>query len=80
MYPPVPNEQCYEAIVEGGKYRVAPWRRLDGKVGYEVFFIPTGAQSMADVRDIAGSAEQGSNGLLSIDEARRAAERDYQSL
>lgn len=75
----VPNEQCYEAAVEGGKYRVAPWLSIDRKVGYEAFFIPAGAKSMADVRDIAGSAEQGSKGLLSIDEARRAAERDYQS-
>lgn len=75
----VPNEQCYEAAVEGGKYRAAPWLSIDGRVGYEAFFIPAGAKSMADVRDVAGSAEQGSQGLLSIDEARRAAEQDYQS-
>ncbi len=75
----VPNEQCYEAVVEAGKYRVAPWRHIDGTVGYEAFFISAGAKSMADVRDIAGSAEQGSRGLLSVDEARRAAEQDYAS-
>jgi hypothetical protein len=75
----VPNEQCYEATVENGKYRVAPWLGVDRKVGYEAFFIPAGAKSMADVRDIAGSAEQGSKGLLSIDEAKAVAEREYAS-
>ena len=68
---------CFEAQANGGRYRIAPWKRIDGAVRYEAFFIPTGAQSMADVRDIAGSAEQGADGLDSIEEARTAAERDY---
>src|SRR5262249_15626018 len=71
------NIPCYEAKVKGGKYRVAPWLHVNHTVYYEAFFIPTGAKSMADVRDIAGSAEQGDQGLPSIDEAKAAAERDY---
>jgi hypothetical protein len=73
----VPNSPVYEAEVEGGKYRAAPWLHIDRTVRYEAFFIPTGAKSMADVRDIAGSAEQGDQGLPSIDEAKAAAEHDY---
>jgi hypothetical protein len=37
---------------------------------YEAFFIPDGAKSMADVRDIAER-------LKSVDEAKAVAERDY---
>ncbi len=75
----LPDIPCFEAEAKDGRYRVAPWLSTDRKVGYEATFIPAGAKSMADVRDIAGSAEQGSKGLLSIDDARTAAERDFQS-
>ena len=68
---------CFEAEAKGGKYRIAPWRHVDGPVYYEAFFIPAGAKSMADVRDIAGSAEQGGEGLSTIEEARAAAEADH---
>jgi hypothetical protein len=73
----VPGSPCFEAKIDSGKYRVAAWMHVDRKIGYEAFFIPDDAQSMADVRDIAGSAEQGSRGLLNIDDARAAAERDF---
>jgi hypothetical protein len=62
---------CYEAGVEGGKYRAAPVVYFPSfEIGYEAFFIPTKAKSMADVRDIAEN-------LKSIDEAKDVAERDY---
>jgi hypothetical protein len=38
--------------VANGKYLVAPWLHVDRSIHYEAFFIPTGAVSMADVRDI----------------------------
>jgi hypothetical protein len=69
---------CYEAGVKGGKYRAAPvvyimdeqGNRTYPNIGYEAFFIPDGAKSMADVRDIAEH-------LTSIDEAKTIAEEDY---
>jgi hypothetical protein len=75
--PEARNIPCYEARVKGGKYRAAvvvyadtdffPAKR---SIGYEAFFIPDGAKSAADVRDIAER-------LASIDEAKTIAEQDY---
>jgi hypothetical protein len=72
------NIPCYEAVVTGGKYRVAPVDYIDpsgppgtrSAIGYEAFFIPDCAQSMADVRDILEH-------LPNIEEAKKAAEEDY---
>jgi hypothetical protein len=67
---------CFEAEVSGGKYRPAPVRYRTGtfpdpgRIGYEAYFIPDGAKSMADVRDIVGH-------LTNIDDAKQAAEFDY---
>jgi hypothetical protein len=69
---------CYEAKVDGGKYRVAPvvyvydqsGNRIAPYVGYEAYFIPTWANSWADTRDIAEF-------LNSMDEAKSVAERDF---
>jgi hypothetical protein len=66
---------CYHAAVPGGHYRVAPvvYRGDflgDCSIGYEAFFIPDGARSAADVRDIAEH-------LPSLDAAKAAAEADY---
>jgi len=53
---------CYEAEVPGGKYRAAPVEYINQPrltfpprthIGYEAFFIPDGAKSAADVRNIA---------------------------
>jgi hypothetical protein len=68
-----PNIRCFEALVSGGKYRVAPvvYTFARDAEQYEAFFIPDGAQSAADVRDIAEH-------LPTIDEAKIAAEQDYQ--
>jgi hypothetical protein len=69
--PVVPGVAAYEAKTKDGKYRVAPWKHRDGYVRFEAFFIPKGAKSMADVRDIAGSAEQKVTVVLkSIDEGQ----------
>jgi hypothetical protein len=76
--PTVPNVPAYEAETKDGKYRVAPWKHRDGYVRFEAFFIPNGAKSMADVRDIAGSAEHKVTTVLkTIDEAKSAAESDF---
>jgi hypothetical protein len=73
-----PDIPCYEAKVKGGKYRAAPvvyvydeqGNRTYPDVGYEAFFIPDGAKSAADVRNIAER-------LTDIDDAKAAAEHDY---
>jgi hypothetical protein len=69
-----PNICCFEASVSGGKYRVAPvvYAFAVESELYEAFFIPDGARSAADVRDIAEH-------LPTIDEAKIAAERDYEN-
>ncbi len=69
---------CFEAGVPGGTYRAAPvmyiadehGKRCRPYVGYEAFFIPAGAKSAANVRDIAEF-------LNSIDKAKAAALDDF---
>jgi hypothetical protein len=69
----VPKEHCFEADVANGMYRVAPWLHVDRSIHYEAFFIPTGAESMADVRDI-------NTECCSIADAKAIAQRDYDQI
>ena len=67
---------CYHAPAPGGYYRAAPVHyhgrgTLRGEyIGYEAFFVPDGAKSAADLRDIAEN-------LTSINQAKKVAEADY---
>jgi hypothetical protein len=80
----LPDLPVYEARVPGGIYRVGPVEYVDSRgpyslplssehgrlLCYEVFFIPTGATSAADGRDIA-------EGLARAEQAKAIAQRDF---